>query len=139
MPNKVAAGLSKHPLHYAVAYLTLVVVAFIELIIVPKADTQGATAGLLLIFGGLLAVSPFFKAFSWQSHLYLALQAGVVAGLLLLRPDTLMLPLLFCVLSAMAPMWVTSRSTVLWITVFIAINGLYFSTVKDMEHGWMIA
>src|SRR5262245_32301590 len=98
MPNKVVAGLSKHPLHYAVAYLTLVAVALIELFVVPAANTQGATSGLLLIFGGLLAVSPLFKAFSWQGHFYLALQAGIVASLLLLRPDSLMLPLLFCVL-----------------------------------------
>jgi signal transduction histidine kinase len=139
MPNKVSAVLSKHPLHYAVAYLTLAVVALVELLLIPASGTQGATAGLLLIFGGLLAVSPFFKTFNWQSHLYLALQTGVVASLLLLRPGSLMAPLLFCVLSAMAPMSVTSRSAALWIVLFAVINVVHFSAVKKIEHGWMIA
>jgi signal transduction histidine kinase len=119
--------------------LTLTAVALFELLAMPATDTQGATVGLLLVFGLLLAARPFFKVFSWQTHLYLALQTSIVAGLLLLRPGSLMLPMLFCVLSVMAPMSLASRGAVLWIVIFALVNTLHCTSVQKYEHGWMVS
>lgn len=139
MSSKLSVALSRSPLLYITAYLTLAAVALVELILIPTPETNWSTAGLLLIFGGLLAVRPFCKEFGWQNHLYLALQTGVVTSLLLLRPGSLMLPMLFCVLSVMAPMSVPLRGAALWIVIFALINTLHFALIKDDDHGWMVS
>jgi signal transduction histidine kinase len=133
MPKTVFTARPKFPLLYLTAYLVLAVVAAVELIVIPGDDTYGATAGLLLVFGVLLALKPFFRTFSWQTHLYLALQTGVVASLLVIRPGSLMLPMLFCVLSVTAPLSLPFRTAALWIIVFAAVNTVH-CTYAQVEH-----
>jgi signal transduction histidine kinase len=140
MSNNISIVWPRFPLLYLTTYLTLVTVALFELAIMPVADTHQSVIGLLLVFGVLLVAQPFFKVFSWQNHLYLALQTSVVISLLLLRPGSLMLPMLFCVLSVTAPLSLSLRSAAVWIITFALINTCYcgFSDYKD-EHSWMVS
>jgi len=139
MPSKASISGPKTPQLYLTAYLTLAAVMLVELIVTPVAGSQWAVAGLLLLFGGLLAAMQFGQRFRSHSQLYLALQTAVVTSLLLLRPGSLMLPLLFCVLSMMAPMLVIPRSAALWVTIFILVNTFHCTSFRDYEHGWMVS
>ena len=139
MSNKISIILPRYPLLYLTAYLVLATVAVFELAVMPVADTHRSVAGLLLVFGGLLAANPFFKVFSWQHHLYLALQTSVVASLLMLRPGSLMLPMLFVVLSVTAPLSLSLRAAALWIITFALINTLHCASVQKWEHSWLVS
>ena len=129
----------RYSLLYVTAYLTLATVAVFELAVMPAADTHGSTAGLLLVFGGLLVAKPLFRVYSWQYHLYLALQTSVVASLLMLRPGSLMLPMLFCVLSVTTPLSLSLRAAALWIITFALINTFNFAYVIQWDEGWLVS
>jgi signal transduction histidine kinase len=69
------------------------------------------------------------------------LQTGVVTGLLLLQPGSLMLPMLFCVLAVMAPLSLPPRTAALWIVLFALINTFYcgLSHTAKWEGGWLVS
>lgn len=139
MLKKLTRRLPKFPLLYLTAFFVLAAVAVVELSEGP-ADTQLATMGLLLVFGILVAVKPYLKPFSWQVHLFLGLQTMLVATMLLVRPGSLMLPMLFCVLSVMTPLAIPPRGALLWMVVFIAINTFHcIISPKWDNHGWMVS
>lgn len=139
MLKKLLLLLPKFPLLYLTAFFALAAVAVVELSEGP-ADTQLITMGLLLVFGILVAVKPYLKPFSWQAHIFLGLQTTLVAAMLLVRPGSLMLPMLFCVLSVMAPLAIHPRSALLWMVVFIAINTFHCTiSPKWDNHGWMVS
>jgi signal transduction histidine kinase len=139
MPDKISAILPGFPVLHLTAFLALAAVAIFELAVMPSATTQGSTAGLLMVFGVLLAAKPFFKVFSWQSHLYLGLQASLVTSLVILRPGSLMLPMLFCVLSVMAPLSLPLRAAALWILAFALINTFHCASAKEWDEGWLVS
>jgi signal transduction histidine kinase len=140
MQAKVAAVFPKYTALYLTTYLALAVIAVFELVVMPATgNTPWAVAGLLLIFGILFTARPLFQARSWQTHLYLALQTGVVTGLLILQPGSLMLPMLFCVLSAIAMLSLPLGTAALWVLVFILINSVHCGQVKEWEEGWLVS
>jgi signal transduction histidine kinase len=139
MSNKLAFTWPKYPILYVTAYFALLAVAVVEL---PDRsdDTFWPIAGLLLVFGGLMVAKPLFKVFTWQSHLYLALQAVVITSMLLLGHGALMISMLFCVSSMMAPLSLPLRPAALWIVAFVSINTLYCGTSNKWENdGWMVS
>lgn len=119
---------------YLTAYLSWAAVAFIELVVMPPTTTQWSTAGLLLLFGLLLAGKPVLTAPGWQSHGYLAVQTGLMTAMLLLRPGSLMLPMLFCILSVIAFLALPSRWAVFWLVAFIVINSIYCTFADTLGH-----
>ncbi|MBE7550777.1 MAG: sensor histidine kinase [Anaerolineales bacterium] len=119
---------------YLTAYLSWAAVAFIELVVMPATMTQWMTAGLLLLFGLLLAGKPLLGAPGWQAHTYLALQTSLVTVLLLLRSGSLMLPMLFCILSVTAFLALPSRSAVFWLVIFIIINTIHCTLADKLSN-----
>lgn len=138
MLQKLLLLLPKFPLLYLTAFFALAAVAAVELSEGP-ADTQPITMGLLLVFGILVAVKPYLKPFTWQVHVFLGLQTALVAAMLLVRPGSLMLPMLFCVLSVMAPLAIHPRVALLWMIIFIAINTFHCTVSPKWDHGWMVS
>lgn len=110
---------------YLTAYLSWAAVATIELVVMPRTTTQWVTVALLVLFGLLLAGKPMIGAPGWKSHVYLALQTALVTAMLLLRPGSLMLPMLFCILSVTAFLALPTRWAVVWLVIFIGINTIY--------------
>lgn len=119
---------------YLTAYLSWAAVAFIELVVMPTATSQWTTMAILVLFGLLLAGKPLISAPGWQSHTYLAVQTGLVTTMLLLRPGSLMLPMLFCILSVTAFLALPSRWAVLWLVIFIVINSIYCTLTDKLGH-----
>jgi signal transduction histidine kinase len=138
MLNKVSVFWTRFPLINLTGYLALAAVAIVELSGQPT-DTRGAIIGFLLVFGLLLVAKPFLKVFSWQTHFYLALQTAVITTLLLLKPDSLMIPMLFCVSSVIACLALPLRTALIWVITFALITIVYWGTGhKWEEDGWMI-
>lgn len=119
---------------YLTAYLSWAAVAFIELVVMPASTNQGATTALLALFGLLLVAKPLIGAPGWQSHAYLAVQTSLLTVMLLLRPGSLMLPMLFCILSVTAFLALPSRWAVLWLVIFIVINSVYCTLTDKLGH-----
>ncbi len=136
--KKLLLLLPKFPLLYLTAFFVLAAVAAVELS-EGSADTQLTTMGLLLVFGILVAIKPYLKPFSWQVHVFLGLQTALVAAMLLVRPTSLMLPMLFCVLSVMAPLAIHPRGALLWMVIFIVINTFHCTASPQWDHGWMVS
>jgi signal transduction histidine kinase len=134
MVSKLLFPHREYNLLYLTAYLSWAAVAFIELVVMPAAAAQWVTVGLLLLFGFLLTGKPQLGAPVWQSHAYLAVQTSVVTTLLFLRPGSLMLPMLFCILSVTAFLALPSQSAVLWLVVFIVINTIHCTFADKLNN-----
>lgn len=140
MQEKLTAAFPKYTALYLTAFLSLVAVAVFDLVILPApADVRGGVAGFLLLFSILLAVRPWIHGCGWRIHLHLALQTGIVTSLLLLHPTSLMLPMLFCILSAVAMLSLPLKTAALWVVTFIVINSFHCSLMIHMWHeGWLV-
>lgn len=125
--DKAPYSWSGFPFLYLAAYLLLVVVVAVEFFAGPTPGLAWTTASLLLLFGLLLPVKSVLTT-TWQAHLFLAVQAAVVTALLALQRDSLMVPMLFCVLAVMAPLGLPVRQAALWIVLFAATNTVHCST-----------
>jgi len=105
-------------------YLTLAAVAAASLSTMRQAGERWEiAAGLLLAFGILLTRTPKAGSPGWHSHLYLAVQGSLVAGLLAMQPSTGIFPILYFILSPQAMLLLPQRSAVLWIVAFILVAG----------------
>ena len=115
-------------------YLTLAAVAVASLSTMHQAGERWEiAAGLLLAFGILLARMPKAGSPAWHSHLYLAVQGSLVAGLLAMQPSTGIFPILYFILSPQAMLLLPQRPAALWIVAFILVAG--GSTV--ITQGWL--
>lgn len=126
------------PVLYLAAYLLLAVVAAAEFFAGPTPGLAWPTALLLLSFGLLLPVKSMLTA-TWQTHLYLAVQAAVVTAILVLQRDSLMLPMLFCLLAVVAPLGLPVRQAALWIGLFAVINTVDCSTSGSPHKNFLIS
>ena len=105
-------------------YLTLAAVAAAGLSTMRQAGERWeVAAGLLLAFGILLARMPKAGSPDWHSHLYLAAQGSLVAGLLAMQPSTGIFPILYFILSPQAMLLLPQRPAILWIVAFILVTG----------------
>jgi signal transduction histidine kinase len=139
MMHRFAPSLAKYPLLYMVAYLSLLAVMVVELVVRPATSSYGWVAGLLVAFGLLLALKPYLRPHSWQTHLFLAAQTAIVTGTLTLQPGSEMLPMLFCVLGVIAALALPLRSVALWITTFIIINTVHCAFAPKWDHNILVS
>jgi signal transduction histidine kinase len=97
---------------------------------------KGLVAGLLLVFGILLARTPQRQAPNWQYHLYLAAQTSLMVGLFVLGGRlAVFFVMLFFILSAQASeLFFPQRTGAFWIVLFILITAgalLYFVGISE--------
>lgn len=84
-------------------------------------------SGLLLVIAVVLALVPKPGSPPWKYHLYLLVQGSLVAGLLLLVPGWTMFPVLYCLLSIQAILFLPLRHGVLWIVAFTLVTAMSFA------------
>lgn len=120
-------------------YLTLAAVAAASLSTMRQAGERWEiAAGLLLAFGILLARTPKAGSPGWHSHLYLAVQGSLVAGLLAMQPSTGIFPILYFILSPQAMLLLPQRPAVLWIVAFILVAGGNIVITQGWSEGLIV-
>lgn len=120
-------------------YLTLAAVAAASLSTMRQAGERWEiAAGLLLAFGILLARMPKAGSPGWHSHLYLAVQGSLVAGLLAMQPSTGIFPILYFILSPQAMLLLPQRPAVLWIVAFILVAGGNIVITQGWSEGLIV-
>jgi signal transduction histidine kinase len=94
-------------------------------------------AGLLLVFGILLARTPQQQAPNWQYHFYLAAQTSLIVGLFVLGGRlAVFFVMLFFILSAQASeLFFPQRTGALWIILFILITAGALSYFVGISEG----
>lgn len=121
-----------------VAYLTWGAVAAIWWSTTEREHpTAWAGGGMLLAFALLMALNPDILPPSWR-HLYLAVQSGLTAGLLLMETRSWSaIPILFFILSAFAMLlWPDRRSLGwAWIGLFTLLTGGILVFRSGWENG----
>jgi signal transduction histidine kinase len=115
------------------AYLLLAVVGVAGL--KPMYEQGGRweiAAGLLLAFSILQTWGSQVGVQGWQSHLYLAVQGGLVAGLLALESGNTVFAFIFYVLSPQAMLLSPQRWGMLWVGVYLLVSGGFYLRA----YGW---
>ena len=109
------------------AYLLLAVVGVAGLKpIYEQGGRWEIAAGLLLTFGILQTWGSQVGVQGWQSHLYLAVQTSMVAGLLALESSNTVFAFIFYVLSPQAMLLSPQRWGMLWIGVHLLVSGGFY-------------
>lgn len=107
-----------------VAFITLGTVGFVQVRNLYQTGARWDVAAVLVLaFGVLQACIPQEEAPDWQAHLFLAISAGLVGGLLASAPEATLYPILFCILSPQAMLLFPHRLGMAWIGVFLLIIG----------------
>jgi len=123
-----------------VGYLTLAAVAALGLTILVQSDRQWQTAALLLAaFGAVMAFTPDAQAARWKRYLYVAVQAGLVVGLLFHSSASLsVFPILYFILSAQAVLLFPWHTGTFWIGLFVLLTGTAFTHMLGWRGGLLM-
>jgi len=126
---------------YLVAYLTLAAVAALGLTVLAQSGQRYQSAAFLLAaFGVVLAFTPEAQAARWKRHLYLTVQAGLVAGLLFLYyASWSVFPILYFILSAQAVLIFPRPTGALWVALFTLLTGGAFIHTLSWREGLLTA
>jgi len=109
------------------AYLLLAVVGVAGLKpIYEQGGSWEIAVGLLLTFSILQIWGSQAEVRGWQSHLYLAVQGGLVAGLLALESRNTVFAFLFYVLTPQAMLLSPQRWGMLWVGVYLLVSGGFY-------------
>jgi len=108
----------------AVGYLVILVVTILGLQFFETTYPKVLGITLLVIFTILFAIMPDRDALTWKLHLYLAVMTAIVAGLLVMQPNTGVFPMLFFVLSPTAMMIFPQRTGMLWIGIYTLVTAV---------------
>lgn len=91
-------------------------------------------AGLLCALGILQTWAFKVGVQGWQAQIYLAVQGGLVVGLLALETGDPVFPFLFLILSPQAVLLSPQRWGMLWVGVYLLVSGGFFLRV----YGWSV-
>jgi signal transduction histidine kinase len=90
---------------------------------------------LLLAFAILQVRGPDEESPTWQIHLYLGVQGVLVAILLFLVPGWTMFPVLYCILSAQAVLFLSPNPGLIWIVVYVLVTAASFAIRIAWQEG----
>lgn len=88
---------------------------------------RGAMVVLLLAIALLGTRGPSEQSSTRQIHLYLGLQGALIAALLFLVPGWTMFPVLYCMLSYQAILYLSPNPGVLWIIAYVLVTAASFA------------
>lgn len=88
---------------------------------------------LLTLFGLLFLILDFQDNQTWLSHLLLALETALVAGLIILKPDWGFFPILFFLMSPKALIVFPNRIGMAWVGIFTLVT----AAILVYFQGWM--
>jgi signal transduction histidine kinase len=89
--------------------------------------TRAVMVALLVIIGILQLRGPNERSSRWQIHLYLGVQGALVGILMFLIPGWTMFPVLYCVLSFQAILYLSPNPGVIWIIVYVLVTAASFA------------
>ena len=87
---------------------------------------QALATGLLVLFGIVFLLPDLKSRRIWTLHLRLAIETGLIAGLLLTQPDWSVFPILFFLMSPTALIWFPNKIGVIWVSIFTLVTALIF-------------
>ena len=115
-----------------VTYAVLAAVAFAGVNNAPEPTIRWRTLGLCLLFGLILLRVPQAHWPTAWTHVYLAVQTVLTAGLMAVHPDWSLFALLFFLLSGQAALALPVRQGVAWIAGFVIVS----LTFGFLRWGW---
>jgi len=89
--------------------------------------TRAVMVALLVMIGILQLRGPNERSSRWQIHLYLGVQGALVGILMFLIPGWTMFPVLYCVLSFQAILYLSPNPGVIWIIVYVLVTAASFA------------
>lgn len=93
----------------------------------PSATTRGVMVALLVVIGILQLRGPNERSSRWQIHLYLGIQGALVGILMFLIPGWTMFPVLYCILSFQAILYLSPNPGMIWIVAYVLVISASFA------------
>lgn len=93
----------------------------------PSTTLRVVMVALLLAIGVLQLRSPTERSSRWQIHLYLGVQGVLVGTLLFLIPGWTMFPVIYCVASFQAVLYLSPNPGVIWIVIYVLVTAASFA------------
>ncbi len=90
---------------------------------------------VLLAFAIIQARGPNEGSPTWQIHLYLGVQGILVGILLFMVPGWTMFPVLYCILSAQAILFLSPNPGLIWIIVYVVVTAASFAIGIAWQEG----
>jgi signal transduction histidine kinase len=117
---------SRNNLLFIPAVVGFFAVAITGVMSLENPQQQAWATGLLVIFGIVFLMPDRRFRGNWTLHLRLAIETGLIAGLLLLQTNWSVFPILFFLMSPTALIWFPNKFGVIWVTVFTLVTALIF-------------
>ena len=91
------------------------------------ATTRVVMVALLVLIGLLLLRGPNERSSRWQIQLYLGVQGALVSILMFMIPGWTMFPVLYCIFSFQAILYLSPNPGVIWIVVYVLVTAASFA------------
>jgi signal transduction histidine kinase len=117
------------------SFLFLGVAAAVGFVQTTSIPIRGAMVALLLAMAILQVRAPGHHSPSWQIHLYLGVQATLIAVLMFLVPGWTMFPALYCLLGFQTVFLLSPNPGILWIAAYVIITMVSFALSFGWEEG----
>ncbi len=88
---------------------------------------RAVMVALLVVIGILQLRGPNERSSRWQIHLYLGVQGALVGILMFLIPGWTMFPVLYCMFSFQAVLYLSPNPGVIWIVVYVLVAAASFA------------
>ena len=88
---------------------------------------RAVMVALLVIIGILQFRGPSERSSRWQIHLYLGVQGALAGILMFLIPGWTMFPVLYCIFSFQAILYLSPNPGVIWIVIYVLVTAASFA------------
>jgi signal transduction histidine kinase len=92
-----------------------------------SATVRAVMVVLLLVIGILQMFGPNERSPRWQTHLYLGIQGALVGALMFLIPGWTMFPVLYCIFSFQAILYLSPNPGLVWIIIYVLVTAASFA------------
>lgn len=115
------------------SFIIIGVAAMVGFVQTSSAPSLRTMMVLLTIIAIIQARAPNEKSSTWQIHLYLGVQGGLVTALMFVIPGWTMFPILHCFLSVQAILLLSPNPGVVWIAAYVLATATPFAIMAKWD------